>query len=90
MSKHQFKSVSTFFTKKNVSQFYKKNNLKKIRIHDLRYTSATLLLLGGTNMKVVSERLGHTNIKITMNRYFLVLNDMDKKASENIIKVLFK
>ncbi|OJT80137.1 integrase, partial [Clostridioides difficile] len=31
--------------------------------HDLRHTSATLLLLGGTNMKVVSERLGHTDIK---------------------------
>ncbi|TGA22628.1 integrase [Clostridioides difficile] len=49
-----------------------------------------ILLLAGTNIKIISERLGHTNIKITMNRYFLVLNDMDKKASENIIKVLFK
>ncbi|HHY0048932.1 TPA: integrase [Clostridioides difficile] len=49
-----------------------------------------VLFLAGTNIKIISERLGHTNIKITMNRYFLVLNDMDKKASENIIKVLFK
>ncbi|AUA39096.1 integrase [Clostridioides difficile] len=49
-----------------------------------------ILLLAGTNIKIISERLGHTNIKITMNRYFLVLNDMDKKAFENIIKVLFK
>lgn len=89
MSKHQFKSVSTFFTKKNVSQFYK-NNLKKIRIHDLRYTSATLLLLGGTNMKVVSERLGHTDIKITMNRYSHVLKEMDKEASDNLSELLFK
>ncbi|HBG8345849.1 TPA: tyrosine-type recombinase/integrase [Clostridioides difficile] len=90
MSKHQFKSVSTFFTKKNVSQFYKKNNLKKIRIHNLRYTSATLLLLGGTNMKVVSERLGHTDIKITMNRYSHVLKEMDKEASDNLSELLFK
>lgn len=89
MSKHQFKSVSTFFTKKNVSQFYK-NNLKKIRIHDLRHTSATLLLLGETNMKVVSERLGHTDIKITMNRYSHVLKEMDKEASDNLSELLFK
>ncbi|AQU11605.1 integrase [Clostridioides difficile] len=41
-------------------------------------------------MKIISERLGHTNIKITINRYSHILNDMDKKASENIIKVLFK
>ncbi|ENY8919430.1 TPA: integrase [Clostridioides difficile] len=49
-----------------------------------------VLLLAGTNIKIISERLGHTDIKITMNRYFLILDDMDKEASENIIKVLFK
>ena len=54
------------------------------------YNNATLMFLPGTNIKTISERLGHADIKITMNRYFLVLNDMDKKASENIIKVLFK
>ncbi|AWH79416.1 integrase [Clostridioides difficile] len=49
-----------------------------------------VLLLAGTNIKIISERLGHTDIKITMNRYFLILYDMDKEASENIIKVIFK
>ncbi|EGT4601506.1 integrase [Clostridioides difficile] len=49
-----------------------------------------VLLLAGTNIKIISERLGHTDIKITMNRYFLILDDMDKEASENIIKVIFK
>ncbi|EGT3757714.1 integrase [Clostridioides difficile] len=49
-----------------------------------------ILLLAGTNIKIISERLGHTNIKITINRYSHLLNDMDKKVSENIIKVLFK
>ncbi len=48
-------------------------------MHDLRHTNASLLLLGGTNMKVVSERLGHTDIQITMNRYSHVLEEMDKK-----------
>ncbi|MGO0986675.1 tyrosine-type recombinase/integrase [Clostridioides difficile] len=72
------------------SNFIKKNNLRKIRVHDLRHTNASLLLLSGTNMKVVSERLGHTDIKITMNIYSHVLEEMDKKASKNLSDILFK
>ena len=40
-------------------------------------------------MKVVSERLGHTDIKITMNRYSHVLKEMDKEASDKISESLF-
>ncbi|EGT5175477.1 integrase, partial [Clostridioides difficile] len=35
-----------------------------------------VLLLARTNIKIISERLGHTNIKITINRYSHILNDM--------------
>ncbi|WP_227850448.1 MULTISPECIES: tyrosine-type recombinase/integrase [unclassified Clostridioides] len=76
--------------RKSFYRFIKKNNLRDIRMHDLRHTNASLLLLGGTNMKVVSERLGHTDIQITMNRYSHVLEEMDKKASDNLSKMLFK
>ncbi|VIB30231.1 integrase [Clostridioides difficile] len=76
--------------RKSFHRFIKKNNLRNIRMHDLRHTNASLLLLGGTNMKVVSERLGHTDIQITMNRYSHVLEEMDKKASDNLSKILFK
>ncbi|WP_074105723.1 site-specific integrase [Clostridioides difficile] len=75
---------------KTFHNFIKRNNLRNIRVHDLRHTNASLLLLGGTNMKVVSERLGHTDIQITMNRYSHVLEEMDKKASDNLSKILFK
>ena len=37
-----------------------------IRFHDLRHTAATLLLAAGINPKVVAERLGHTNVSITL------------------------
>ena len=63
--------------------------VKRIRIHDLRHTNATLLLLSGTDMKTVSGRLGHTDIKITMNKYSHVLEEMDRKASENLSNILF-
>ncbi|WP_228104308.1 integrase [Terrisporobacter mayombei] len=39
-------------------------------------------------MKIVSERLDHTEINITMNIYSHILKEMDKKASDNIEKML--
>src|SRR5690625_180374 len=52
------------------SRFMIKNNkLKKIRFHDLRHTSATLLISKGVNAKIIQERLGHSNISTTMNTY---------------------
>lgn len=72
------------------NKFCRENNIKQIRIHDLRHTNATLMLLSGTDMKTVSNRLGHADIKITMNRYSHVLEEMDRKASDNLSKLLFK
>jgi len=71
-------------------RFCDKHNIKRICLHDLRHTHATLLLLANTNMKVVSQRLGHTDIRITMNRYSHVLKEMDTQASENISSIMFK
>lgn len=59
-------------------------------MHDSRHINTSLLLLGDTNMKVVSERLCYKDIQITMNRYSHVLEEMDKKASDNLSKILFK
>ncbi|HBG1690363.1 TPA: integrase, partial [Clostridioides difficile] len=52
------------------------------------YNNATLMFLSGTNIKTISERLGHTDIKITMNRYSQVLEEMDREAFENLSKIL--
>lgn len=70
--------------------FLEKINLRKVRLHDLRHTNATMMLLGGTDMKTVSKRLGHTDIKISMNRYSHVLEEMDQQASENISNIMFE
>lgn len=71
-------------------RFTKKIGLRSIRLHDLRHTHATILILAGTDFKTISHRLGHTDIKITLNRYSHVLKEMDTKASENISSVMFK
>jgi integrase len=51
-----------------------------IRFHDLRHTAATLLLAAGEHVKVVSERLGHASVQITMDTYAHVLPTMQAAA----------
>jgi integrase len=54
---------------------------KGIRPYDLRHTSATLLLLAGVNVKVVSQRLGHESIEITLKHYAHCLPAMQEAAA---------
>jgi integrase len=64
-------------------------NVPRIRFHDLRHTHATLLLQEGVNVKVVSERLGHANISITLDTYSHVLPSMQQHAADRIDAALF-
>ena len=59
------------------------------RFHDLRHSHATFLLKHGVHPKVVAERLGHSNIGITMDTYSHVLPTMGKQAAEIIGQHLF-
>jgi integrase len=56
-----------------------------VRPHDLRHTSATLLLAAGVNIRVISERLGHESIEITLKHYAHVLPRMQEKAVEAVL-----
>ncbi|MCL6516588.1 site-specific integrase [Alicyclobacillus sp.] len=60
-----------------------------IRLYDLRHTCATLLLLAGENPKIVSERLGHSSVTMTLDRYSHVLPDMQKSAADKLQNMLF-
>ncbi len=59
-------------------------DLPRIRFHDLRHTSATLLLGRGVHPKIVQERLRHADISMTLNLYSHVTPDM-QRAAANII-----
>ena len=61
-----------------------KNNIKNIRFHDLRHTHATILLFIHTDIKTISERLGHSDIQTTLNIYADVLHDLDIKTAEGL------
>jgi integrase len=58
--------------------------LPSIRFHDLRHTCATLLLLADVNVKVVSERLGHASVQLTLDTYSHVLPTMQERAAEKM------
>ena len=45
------------------------NGLPKLRLYDLRHTHASLLIHEGVHPKKISERLGHSSIKLTMDTY---------------------
>ncbi|MEN3332070.1 MAG: integrase [Blastocatellia bacterium] len=59
-----------------------------IRLYDLRHSCATLLLAAGEHPKVVSERLGHASITLTLDTYSHVLPSMQKAASEKLESLL--
>jgi len=63
-------------------QFIKKNGFRYIRFHDLRHTSATLLINQGVHAKLISERLGHGSITTTMNIYGHALRSADQAAAD--------
>jgi integrase len=61
-------------------RFCRIRGLPPVRFHDLRHGHATLMLLQGVHPKVVSERLGHASIGITLDTYSHVLPTMQAEA----------
>ncbi len=66
----------------------KKAGLPPIRFHDLRHTHATLLLKQGIHPKIVSERLGHSSISMTLDTYSHVIPSMQKEAAEMFDQII--
>jgi integrase len=65
-----------------------KAGLPKFRLYDLRHTTATLLLSEGISPKVVSERLGHSSVVITLDVYSHVLPTMQADATDKLQRLL--
>jgi integrase len=53
----------------------------RIRLHDLRHTHASHLLMAGVNVKVVSERLGHASVSFTLDTYGHVMPGQQAQAA---------
>ena len=70
--------------RKILHRILKKAGIGNVRIHDLRHTCATLLMLSGVHPKVVQEILGHGNINVTLGTYSHTMPSMKRAAADSI------
>jgi integrase len=79
-------------SRRNLHKFFKRllkrTGLLDIRFHDLRHTAATLMFKQGIHPKVVQERLGHSDITISLNIYSHVIPSIQKEAAAKMDELL--
>jgi integrase len=68
--------------------FIKRSGLKKVTLHSLRHTNATLMIADGVDIRTVSNRLGHANTSTTLNIYAHALKSRDSEAVEKLEQTL--
>ncbi len=77
-------SKGNFIDTRDLSRAYKKAvkkaGLPDTRFHDLRHTHATILLQNNVHPKIVSERLGHSKVSVTLDLYSHVLPSLQDGA----------
>ena len=61
-----------------------KAGLPRVRFHDLRHTSATLMMVNGVHPRTVMEILGHSQIGLTMNTYSHVTPSLMADAADRL------
>ena len=66
----------------------KKYNLPRITPHGFRHTHASLLLEAGESVKVVQQRLGHENSKVTLDIYAHITNNAPKKTGQEFADMM--
>jgi integrase len=72
------------------SDFLLINELKKIRLHDLRHTNISLLLRNKVDLKVVQRRGGWSNMKTMFDTYAHILEEMEEEADTKIENAIYK
>ena len=73
---------------KEFPKLVRAEGLPHLTFHGLRHAHATLALSAGVNPKIVSERLGHSSISVTMDIYSHVLPGMQEEAALAVEQLL--
>ncbi|WP_327204909.1 tyrosine-type recombinase/integrase [Paenibacillus sp. Leaf72] len=79
--------VNPYYFESRWRDMLQKSRLPRIRYHDLRHTHASLLLQQNVHPKLVSERLSHSSVGITLDRYSHTYG-VDYKAANELSKIL--
>ena len=72
-----------------LKEFQERNNLKRVSLHGLRHCNITMLISNGIDVKTVSSRVGHSDIKTTLNIYTHYVKEADQKASQVMEKIFY-
>lgn len=67
---------------KRMKRYIEKAGVKVIRVHDLRHSHAAYLIYQGVQPLVIKERLGHKDIKVTMNTYGHLYPSQQKQVAD--------
>lgn len=68
----------------SLQEQFKPHHEPKITFHDLRHQHASLMLQDNTHIKIVSERLGHSNASITLNTYSHLMPNLQEEAARKL------
>ncbi len=72
-----------------LGRFGKKYNIKGIHPHALRHTMASLSITNGADIVSISEKLGHSNVAITLNVYCHTNEKAQKRANDILAKAIY-
>ena len=75
---------------RSIRHIERRAGLPQRRFHDLRHSSATLLLVQGVSPRVVMEILGHSEIGMTMNTYSHVVPELRRDAAARMDDVIWE
>lgn len=76
--------VAKTFLEKEMQRGMKLSGMKKIHIHSLRHSHASLLIEMGFSPKEIAERLGHENIETTLNTYSHLYPDKQERLADRL------
>lgn len=83
---HKFRELVDYY---NMGAETEEDKLPVIKFHDLRHTSASLLIASGmVDIETVARRMGHSNVSMTLNRYGHALPSQDTKAVQALGSML--
>jgi integrase len=75
---------------KDFNRLVKLAGVKRIRIHDTRHSYATLAILSGVAVHVVSKSMGHADVSTTVRTYAHVLPQQSWELAERMASLLLK
>lgn len=81
------RSLSISEVQRQFTKAIEKSHVKKIRIHDLRHSHASILINAGVNIIAISKRLGHSSINQTLQTYVHLMESTDNEMMQKLIEI---